>query len=258
MFRTVPNANDQFRQNNSLTFNLCESSAVDLLSMKRPGVKLFLLIASLTILSTEASANVIYSVTGSNPSLSCLGINCFSQVLMASWTSTVDYDNVSIAVEIGTDDPTATISAFLTTQIGLGTTAAADELAAVTLAPPSTDSVETLFTGASLPAGTYYLVLSGPAAGSSAPYWYSFDTPTVTTGIGVTAGDPGVANLFDGTVNSLYAPASIFDTANPIFPAILVAGTPVANTPEPPSWLLLVVGLALCAFSRRWTIGTDQ
>jgi hypothetical protein len=83
---------------------------------------------------------------------------------MASWSSLVAYDNVSIFAEVGADNSFGDLTAFLTTRVGSGTTAA-NQVASVTMTPPAYNSPGVdLFSGLNLGPGTYYLVLSGPAS----------------------------------------------------------------------------------------------
>ncbi len=122
---------------------------------------------SVPCLWTLAFADTIYSATNAPtdaPIPLCLGGDCFSQILMASWTSSVAFDNVSIFAELGADNSSASLTAFLTNAVGPGTTAA-NQIASVTLTPPFLDSPGVLlFSGLNLGPGTYYLVLTGPAA----------------------------------------------------------------------------------------------
>lgn len=174
---------------------------------------------SLPCLGTSALADAIYSVTDAptdTPTPLCLGGDCFSQVLMASWTSEVAFNNVSILGEFGGDSSSASLTAFLTNKVGPGATAA-NQIASVTLTPPSADSPGVmLFSGLNLGPGTYYVVLTGPVSGSSYSYWYEYNSPTISTAGGVTAGSFGMANAVDSSSSpsSAYPPASTFDTAS--------------------------------------------
>jgi hypothetical protein len=184
----------------------------------------------------------------------CLGGNCFEQVLMASWTSTVALDNVSIFAEVGADDSTATLFAYLMTQVGPGTTAA-NQLAAVTLTPPAFDvpGVQ-IFSGLHLDAGTYYLVMSGLPSEISFAYWYSYSLPITTSAPGITPGGFGFANCCSdpfSTPDTNYSPASIFDTVEGPTLSIQVT-TAAAIAPEPGTVVELAAGfLLLVSWLRR-------
>jgi hypothetical protein len=168
---------------------------------------------------------------------------------MASWIDTVAFNNVSIYAEVGGDDTSASLTAYLMNAVGPGTTAA-NQIASVTLTPTSYDSSGTLlFSGENLGPGTYYVVLSGPAVETSFSYWYEYDSATVTTAAGVSGGGFGMANSVDSSSspNSSYAPASTFDTANAPILSLAVTGTIVqsVSTPEPYSGSQLAIGLGL-------------
>jgi hypothetical protein len=171
-----------------------------------------MVVISLPFLWTSALANpIVYAVangSATTPDLECLGVSCVSQVLMASWTSSFSFNNVSIFGEVS-GDPTSIMTAYLTTQIGPGTTVA-DQIASAILTPPSADTTGVLLlSGLNLGPGTYYLVLSGPATGNADSYWYSYNTPTVSAAPGVSAGNTGEANLLDSSSspNDTYAAA---------------------------------------------------
>lgn len=190
-------------------------------------------VALLSMSSISLIAGNIYSVTNSTdvsaPPL-CLGTVCFSQVVMASWTSTVSFTGVSVSGEFGAD-PSTSFTAFLMTSVGPGTTSA-DQIASVTVTPPSSDSRSlTLFTGLNLGPGTYFLVLCGPAT-SSLAFWYQYTSPLVSTATGVGAGTFGVANAVDALSepDSIYPPESSFDTTNPLFLSIQIATSDLSQT----------------------------
>jgi hypothetical protein len=224
--------------------------------MKTPTRVLLLAVISFLFLRTPASANpIVYAVangSATTPDLECLGSSCVYQVLMASWTSSFSFTNVSISAEVS-GDPGSTITAYLTTQVGTGTTVA-DQIASAILTPPTTDTAGVLLlSNLTLGPGTYYLVLSGPTTGSAESYWYAYSTPTVTLAPGVFAGTTGEANLLDSnsSPNISYAPASVFDTGPSL--SIQVTGTQVVSAPEPRSGYQLAIGVGLlgCLVFRR-------
>jgi hypothetical protein len=187
--------------------------------MRRVSCSLAILIVFNSTFCAVALGENLYSVTsgvGGTSTAPCLGGQCFSQILMASWNSAVPISGVSISGEFGGDNSGATLTAILTSRIGPGTTRAS-QIATVTITPSSLDSPGTkLFSGLTLPAGSYYLVLAGPAMNPSFSYWYQCQHPTVVVGTNITAGSFGLANSVDpaSAPDYKYAPASVFDTVN--------------------------------------------
>ncbi len=202
--------------------------------MKSPARAALVAMSSVCGLWALAFADPIYWVTDAStdrPTPLCLGGDCFSQILMASWTSSVAFENVSIFAELGADNSSASLTAFLTNAVGPGTTDA-NQIASVTLTPPFLDSPGVLlFSGLSLGPGTYFLVLSGPATETSFSYWYEYNLPTVSTAAGVSAGSFGMANVADpsSTPNKTYAPASTFDTVNSAVLSIQIGTVPLQS-----------------------------
>jgi hypothetical protein len=159
-------------------------------------------------------------------------------IIAQPWTTSLNYQNVSISAEIG---GTGSITAYLTNLIGPTATVANDVTSPVTvssLALPH--GLTLLFSGLSLPAGTYYLVLSGPTGTS--PGWISGTTTTLGAGVTTTteycSNNLGTGCLAD---NPAFPPGSTFahDTLNM---DITVTGD--SSAPEPFSWVLVSVGLA--------------
>jgi hypothetical protein len=163
--------------------------------------------------------------------------------LEVSWTSSITYTNVNISANLSSGSPTAsgTDTFFLTTRIGPGTTTA-DEITRNTLTVPAgPQSVLPIFSGLTLPAGNYFLVLGGPF--TPAIFWSTSDSPTITTGAGVTFDGTGVASPNCGVCP--YVPATTFDTSSQFHYLFEVSGT--APVPEPSSAAFFFVGLLAIA-----------
>jgi hypothetical protein len=162
--------------------------------------------------------------------------------LEASWTSSIPYTNVSISANLTSGSSTAsgTDTFFLTTQIGPGTTTA-NEISRNTLTVPAgPQSVISIFSGLTLSPGNYFLVLGGPF--TPAIFWSTSDSPTITTGAGVTFDGTGVASPNCGVCP--YVPATTFDTSSQFHYLFEVSGTAI---PEPSSAAFFFVGLLAIA-----------
>jgi hypothetical protein len=115
---------------------------------------------------------------------------------------------VSITADLAGLDSTDQVAAYLTDQIGPGTTVA-NQLAfnpSVEVGSPGTYSI---FSGLNLNAGTYYLVLSTTSTSENAAWANAFPSPSdVATGPGVTSnGFADVCSLGGSFPCSTYAPA---------------------------------------------------
>ncbi len=152
---------------------------------------------------------------------------------MASWTSAAAYSNVTVAGELGAQGPSPLISAYLTNAIGPGTTVANQIGHVVSVAPSPGPTLFTLFTGLSLAAGTYYLVISGPD--NDIALWFPTPgAPTISKAPGVVLNDYGFANDNLGAIDPVYTPASVFQRAA-LNAKFTVTGTLI---PEPSTGLL--------------------
>jgi PEP-CTERM motif-containing protein len=138
------------------------------------------------------------------------------------------------------------VSAWITNQIGPGTTAA-NVLEMTTFAGPIGDAVESPFIGLTLPAGTYFVVLSTIGQPNETGWDYT-ETPTVITGPGDTYGGtflgPDVPEL------GSFAPSYSFISAASSTPLIDFKFS-VTNVPEPATLVLLGLAFAGMGFARR-------
>ena len=163
----------------------------------------------------------------------------------AGWSQTGTYVNVTITVEIapGTGSGTSG-TAYLTTQVGPGTTVA-EQIATAPFSATGaefTPTLNTLFTGLTLGPGNYYLVLSA----STSLGW------AISTGFGSPVTDSGVSLILNAstftTPPAAYVPASIFDNPTGDFREFTASGTAV---PEPSPMALLSGALVLMALVYR-------
>jgi hypothetical protein len=178
------------------------------------------LVSGLLLAVSSASAVTVLSVTGVPAQCNSTGGNAGNMatgiVTAKSWTQTQGYTNVSISAAI--DDlntfpvPFPNFTVYLTTTDGPGTTTAQEIAHASVVAPlvsPWTTTLTPLFTGLTLPPGTYYLTIygdpNGPALGPSC--WTYSNSPVITA-------DSGVSNIKDLQVLGVaaYPPASSFHT----------------------------------------------
>jgi hypothetical protein len=151
---------------------------------------------------------------------------------MENWTSTVAFTDVTIGAfvySVNGADTAAT--AYLTTQTGAGATSST-LVAQVNVTLPvgnvgSTPELQ-LFSGLTLPPGTYYLILATTDT-SLNEGWLNGDlpTPAVTT-TGVTFNAPAFSNG-NTPVNSAYPPATTFSGSYGAGLAFDVTGEPLAS-----------------------------
>jgi hypothetical protein len=208
---------------------------------------LSLLRAALTLLTIStgmrADSIVIVSVTTGNNAATALGGSGF---LGESWSSSNTYANVNISAQVSRapccpTDPIVSVTAYLTSQIGSGTTLA-DEVATATIAVPGFGyTYTTLFSNLTLGPGNYFLTLAATdPTNSGTAAWGGFGSQGhVSTDIGVTwQGDYRVA----GVPNLSYPPASEFGT-DPSLYGLEITGDPVTSTvPEPSIFMPFALG----------------
>lgn len=173
-------------------------------------------------------------------------------VYSAGWSQTGSYTNVTIRMalkDVGTVPEGGSVQAFLTNQVGAGTTQATNELLAPVTVSFSAghDGMLTLFTGLSLGPGSYYVTMTrSPNEVTSAGVGeVLIPSPVLDTGVsilgyGIAIGAPS-ANIPDMMTDWTFS-AWAFD----------VTGDPVVDgVPEPSSLLLLGSGLAAMVYLRR-------
>jgi hypothetical protein len=180
----------------------------------------FVCMLGLGVIQSPAPAETIISATGTAGvgALTIGGPVSPPSYLATSWIQTGTTNGVKISFEafqFFTSDATGT--AFLTTQIGPGTTSAHQVASApftIPGAPPPVTSAikQQLFSGLTLSPGTYYLTLAAPIS-SSWPVWKGTlpGSTAVITAAGVTLGAQYQAGPALGTpTDPTYPPASTF------------------------------------------------
>jgi hypothetical protein len=193
----------------------------------------------------RADAITILSVQTGNNSAVALGGSGF---LGESWSSSNTYANVTISATVSRapccpTDPIVYVTAYLTSEIGPGTTLA-DQIATATVAVPGFGfTFTTLFSDLTLGPGNYFLTLAAtdPTNGGTVAWGY-----TTTPADAEVVADTGVARLGDyrtsGIPDLAYPPASGF-IGDPSWNGLQVTGDAVSQVPEPSTFLLFALGL---------------
>jgi hypothetical protein len=157
------------------------------------------------------------------------------------------YSGVTISVNVGTIDPGASVSAWLMTAVGPGTTTAsqiattsfiAPTVANFTSAPPAT----AIFSGLTLSPGTYYLVLSSTSA---SPAWATCGFFVDDTGVTFRG-----AQLAFGGLNSGFPPAPGFSATGRVF-GMQVTGTASQQVPALGTGSLVLLTILLMVLGWR-------
>ena len=174
--------------------------------------------------------------------------------LLVSFSTPVDYLNVSIEVSLiwlGGGD--GTLNAYLTDQVGPGTTALANEIASnatVISIPFLTITPYMVFSGLDLAAGDYNLILSGGGA-SWAGNTNAFSNKTENGGAMITR-----TYASNGGVAVAYLPEGVFTDVEGQNLWFKVTGdrASVSDVPEPSTLALFGIGaMTLGAIRRRRT-----
>ena len=216
--------------------------------MKRHNIALLSIgVAGLFLAVPSATATTVVATTGSAIPLGLCdatggasGNMAQGYVTAVGWSQTQGYSNVTIGAAL--DDFAGShpnFTAYLTTQIGPGTSAT-QEIASASVVGPNvanpTTSLTTIFTGLTVGPGTYYLTIYGdvnaglvglpPLPGDCWTYTTS-PTTTLDTGVTLLLGNGEAAGV------AAYPPASAIPASGgQSFPLLFqVTGTPVT----PPS-----------------------
>ena len=245
--------------------------------MGRRLIRTFLFAGVLFLGLTDlARADIIASISGPDlpianlPSVSAIGAGRATQ-----WQSRLAFEDVMVTADLSSlIGMTGTATAFLTTKVGPGTTAA-DEIAHATVTLPdffASSHTVTLFSGLDLAPANYYLSIVSATGGI---WWMSDASQAQTTlfpcndvpcPVTIGAGNPAFPNwqMFTVAPNA-YAPASVwtpftFGLGEYHF---AVSGRladdvptdpptdPPTPVPEPATLTLTLVGLVAAAVRRR-------
>jgi hypothetical protein len=238
-------------------------------------IRTFLLAGVLSLgLVDLARADIIASISGPDvpitniPSVSAIGAGRATQ-----WQSSLAFEDVSVTADLSSlSGMTGTATAFLTTKVGPGTTAA-DEVAHATVNLPdffAASHTVTLFTGLDLAPADYYLSIFSATGGI---WWMSdftqaqtvlFPCDSVPCPVTIGAGDPAFPNwqMFTVAPNA-YAPASVWTPFTfglgefhfAVNGTLAQEGPPTdpapTAVPEPATLTLTLFGLVAAAARRR-------
>ena len=199
-------------------------------------------VALLILRSFTASAATIIAPVGPATNASTIFSAQFQSL---GWTMLTGFTNVSIAGSLNDFDSgtTTTGTAFLMNQVGPAATLA-NQIAstAFTFVPAVSNTVNyvSLFSGLSLPASPYYLVLSSDIPGINS---------NVTVGATSYVTAPGVTVLTPqftpaGSANTAFPPASTFTDSGLGNRFFTVTGDPV---PEPATATLVLASESACS-----------
>jgi hypothetical protein len=209
------------------------------------------------VLATSAQAATLIDFTDTSLMTASDAFLSDKVVWYGSWTQTTTSTGTAISAIVRMLDSSPG-HAWLTNQVGPGTTVANVLASADFIAPTinnvgdlSTAPYTTLFTGLSLAAGNYFLVLRGPDSIFVNSYEWLGDFTGVgaNTAPGFTVGPYGFSGGFSGPPPAAFMPASTFtpgDAGTYFFYRVESVATPL-----PGSVLLLGSGLLSLVGIRR-------
>lgn len=184
------------------------------------------------------NATTIVSVTGPADGQQTV---LLAQIIGSSWSQTANYVDVNIVAQTGGDcglsgrGPCGAM--YLTNAIGPSATPS-NVIASTSLQTFRSSGLNTIFTGLTLPANTYYLLLFNGST-ETEPYWATSSAPILATDTGVSP--TGSFITASGGSDYLFPPGSAVTSLNANL-EYTVTGTPAA-IPEPSSRGLAIAGL---------------
>jgi len=207
------------------------------------------------ISASAAQATTILSVSGPNSGEIAVQLFFNQQASAVGFLTSIDYINVDISISLTSFSAVGEwdLDSYITTQIGPGTTIA-DEIANASqhvsipsspFSPPLLITPYTLFSGLTLPAGTYYLTVRGTYVSGGSAGWIA--SPNADLNVVADTGASIVAANLGGIVIDPYPPASLFlDSSSGTNGSGLwftVTGDAVEGVPEPYTIALCFGGL---------------
>lgn len=201
-----------------------------------------------TILAASAQAGTLLEVGPGGPAVFASAPIGLTAAYASGFTLDQTYTNVQIDAIIGTTGRSYPAGeAYLTTNIG-PTATVADEIDSRSIAFPviatlTSGSFVSIFSGLTLDAGTYYLVIKTPEGNSTDPIGMALGTAVTTA--------PGISFVGDyGRVPAaVYGPSSAFGEYTSSNYRIRVSGDPAV--PEPATMALTGAALLAAGLLRR-------
>lgn len=224
--------------------------------MIRPRSLAALFAAALVCVDLTASqAATIISVSGPINNSYTIGSDSSAppsfEIDAVQWSQTQSYSNVSINASLNATQAGYVVDAYLVE--GIVPQTVASQLAHSTVTINAGNGTYTFFSGLTLAAGTYSLVLDPLTSPPNTVGWLSTDSPTIVTDTGVTRPYANYGANFSGT--QPYAPDAPDYIAHPAGNLeFSVAGSAV---PEPSSLIMLGSAglLGLCSYGWRRSTG---
>jgi hypothetical protein len=219
----------------------------------RRSLRFWILVGAAFAASVPSHATTVFSIAEPpNGAASALG-GQFQQIEEEGWTDSAAESNIQILVNVDGFASDASITAYLTNQIGPGTTAALNQIASVTFTPVGAFQNAILFSGLSLAPGSYYVTLTGNSSNDQGWSFVNSGVDPIVEAPSVSTPTSGLVNVIPGNshgVAAAYAPASNFFSTtfeiNSFGLSMLVQ-----TTPEPGTLLLMGLGFAGLVLGRR-------
>jgi hypothetical protein len=196
-------------------------------ALRRHPMKTTIGLALLAFFAPLPAATIFSETSSSQGQLS--GSSAFGFNLTSTW------NNVAINWDIFSNNPPATVTAYLTTQIGPGTNATHNVVPSVVV-NVNNAGVETFFSGLTLTPGNYYVSFT-PSNGLTGPLGGGSSTDTLGSGVTSLGLFTLTGNAPDGTPGSQQG-AFRFEVSGDL---------EAAGVPEPSTFGMIGLGLAFVA-----------